>query len=167
MEGRRDRRRRPGEPAQEPRSGGGEIGAERVDTVGAVGRVDHGDAQAGLVADDVVAADALHQRLQRGAAAHGDVLAVVELDAVLGVAEGEGLAADERAAFDQECGQPRLRQVQGGGETGQAAADHGDRGVGVGHGLRRALGRAAKVQSSSRRRTRPVREGLTRSLQTS
>ena len=147
---------------------GGEVqrrGQARVrfdQAAAAAARVEHGDAEGELVADEISGTGAFEQGVQGGATAHRDVLAVVEQRAAARILEGEGLAAGVGAAFEQEHAMAGFGQVERRGEAGEAGADDEDRR----HAGYRG-GSAARTQSSARRAARRVREGETRRAKTS
>ncbi len=64
------------------------------------------------------------------------MLAVVHLDSVGGMDERVGLAAREGPSLQQRDGEAALRQLTGGGETGQARPDYRDPAAYAARGLK-------------------------------
>ena len=99
-------------------------GRDRADPALVRQRIDDGHVEPVLIVDESAQLQPIEQSLERGAAAHRDVLPVVERDLVIGIAEAVGLAAGEGTPLEQHRWQAGFDEVERGGESGQAAADH-------------------------------------------
>ena len=89
-------------------------------------RVEDGHVEPARIFDQVFAPDALQNALQRGAAAHGDVVAVVEDDAVARIFERIHFSTDVGTPLDEQGAATGLGQVEGCDEPGQTGPDHRD-----------------------------------------
>jgi hypothetical protein len=84
----------------------------------------HGDAQIGLADDLARRTDALQERQRVNVAAHHRVLAVVDRLAGRAIGERIRAPAEMRARLEEQGPQIARGELDGGGQSGEAAADY-------------------------------------------
>lgn len=93
----------------------------------------------GFGTEELIDLDGATEVKEVGAAAEGDVLAVVDPFAGLTIEEGTGATAETGTGFEESDGTAARSEGGGGGETGESAADDDDVGVRCGFAWLRGI----------------------------